>query len=262
MTLIHLVFIFAASIMAGFANAVAGGGTFFSFPALVAGGMNTIMANATSSVAISPGHAMTTFTYRQELLKTDRRRLIALTVIAIGGAICGAFLLTITDEKTFKTLVPYLLGFATLSFAFGPAIQKWLTTRQAEIKASKPSTKLTVKSFAAYFVASIYGGYFGAGQSIVLLTILTLNGIEDIQEANALKNMISALSSLVAVIILAIKGYIVWDLGLMMIVGAMCGGYIGGSIAKKLNKKWMRALVITFSSFLTMVYFYKVYGPH
>jgi uncharacterized membrane protein YfcA len=138
-------------------------------------------------------------------------------------------------------------------------LQKALKSKQAEIAAKPKASGTTLGTKIAYFCTSIYGGYFGAGQGIVLMTILTLTGVEDVQEANAIKNLVAAIASMIAVIILAFKGLVTWDLGLLMIVGAMVGGFIGGKAAKKLNKKTLRAVIILFGSFLSAWYFYKTY---
>jgi uncharacterized membrane protein YfcA len=255
--MIALIVLFVSSILAGFANAVAGGGTFFSFPALTGIGLTSLVANATNAVAVTPGHALAAWTYRTELGRAWGR--LAVMAIASGiGAIGGAFLLTITPVKTFAALVPWLVLFATVSFAFGPALQKAIQTRKAAVPLD-PFKKKTVTPGAAiiYMVASIYGGYFGAGQGIVLMTVLTLTGVDDIQEANAFKNAIAALCSLIAVIILAFKGIIVWKYGILMIVGATIGGLLGGKFAQRLDKKTLRAIVIVIGSLLTVWYFYK-----
>jgi uncharacterized membrane protein YfcA len=253
---LHLAILFVSSIFAGLANALAGGGTFFSFPALTAGGLSPLIANATNAVAVTPGHALAAVAYR-DVLGRDKKRLIILGVASAFGAIGGAYLLTITSVKTFSMLVPWLLLFATVSFAGGPYLQQWIKSKQAAISAQKKTDGVTMKSSLSYFFASIYGGYFGAGQGIVLMTILTLTGVEDVQEANALKNAIATVVSLIAVIVLAFKGFIVWKYGILMIIGATLGGLFGGKLAKRLDKKTLRAIVIAVGSFLTVWYFYK-----
>jgi uncharacterized membrane protein YfcA len=251
----HLVILFASSILAGLANALAGGGTFFSFPALTGMGLTSLIANATNAVAVTPGHALAAVAYR-DILGRSKKRLIILGVSSALGAIGGAYLLTITSVHTFDVLVPWLLLFATASFAGGPYLQNFIKARQATAPA-KAKAEVGVKSGISYFLASIYGGYFGAGQGIVLMTILTLTGIEDVQEANALKNAIATVVSLIAVIVLAFKGFIIWKYGLLMIVGATIGGLYGGKLAKRLNKKTLRAIVIVIGTLLTAWYFYK-----
>jgi uncharacterized membrane protein YfcA len=257
----HFALIFASSIFAGLANALAGGGTFFSFPALTAGGLSSLVANATNAVAVTPGHLLAAVTYRK-ILGRSKTRLIILGVASALGAIAGAYLLTITSAATFAKLVPWLLLFATVSFAGGPYLQKALNAKKAPEKAGAEPAKaqgsgVTVTGSISYFLASIYGGYFGAGQGIVLMTILTLTGVSDVQEANALKNAIATIVSLIAVIVLAFKGFILWKYGIPMIIGATIGGLFGGKLAQRMNKKVLRAIVIVIGTVLTVSYFVK-----
>jgi uncharacterized membrane protein YfcA len=257
MTTFHIAILFLSSILAGFANAVAGGGTFFSFPALTGGGLTALVANATNAVAVTPGHALAAWAYRSELTRA-KGRLVIMWIASGIGAIGGAYLLTITPAKTFAVLVPWLVLFATVSFAFGPALQKAIQSKKAAIALdpNKPK-RVTIGAAISYMLASVYGGYFGAGQGIVLMTVLTLSGVDDIQEANAFKNAIASLCSLIAVIILAFKGIIIWKYGILMIIGATIGGLFGGKLAKRLDKKTLRAIVIIVGSLLTIWYFYK-----
>jgi uncharacterized membrane protein YfcA len=257
--LAHLGILFVAAMFAGGMNALAGGGTFFSFPALMALGVPAILSNATNAVCVTPGHALAAIVYKRELSRSPRR-VIMCTIAASLGAIIGAWLLTVTNEKTFKMIVPWLLLVATLMFGFGPLVQRW--TKQLANKDQKViSTDPNVvgndpKSWLGYALASIYGGYFGAGQGIVLMT---LSGVEDLQEANAIKNAVATIVSLIAVIILAFKGLILWNYGILMVVGAILGGYLGGRFAKGLSKQALRYFVLATASFFTVVYFWTTY---
>ena len=259
----HLGILFVAAIFAGGMNALAGGGTFFSFPALMALGVPAILSNATNAVCVAPGHALAAFVYKRELSRSPRR-VIMCTIAASLGAIIGAWLLTVTNEKTFKILVPWLLLVATLMFAFGPLVQLW-TKQLAKDNRKVVSTDPNVvgnspRSWLGYALASIYGGYFGAGQGIVLMTIVTLSGIEDLQEANAIKNAVAAIVSSIAVIVLAFKGLILWNYGVLMVIGAILGGYLGGRFAKRLSKRALRYFVLATASCLTAVYFWTTYA--
>jgi uncharacterized protein len=261
----HLVILFVAAMLAGGMNALAGGGTFFSFPALMALGVPAILSNATNAVCVTPGHALAAIVYKRELSRSPRR-VIMCTIAASFGAIIGAWLLTVTNEKTFKILVPWLLLLATLMFAFGPLVQRW-TKQRAKVHHKVISTDPNVvgnnpKSWLGYALASIYGGYFGAGQGIVLMTIVTLSGVEDLQEANAIKNAVATIVSLIAVIILAFKGLILWKYGILMVVGAILGGYLGGRFAKGLSKQALRYFVLATASSFTVVYFWTAYVHH
>src|SRR5258706_12085842 len=160
MSSFHLALVFVSSIFAGLANALAGGGTFFSFPALTAGGLSSLAANATNAVAVTPGHLLAAVTYR-DILGRDRRRLLILGVASALGAIGGAYLLTVTSEQTFAKLVPWLLLFATVSFACGPYLQK-LNKKKSTALAQAKNGGVSVKSSISYFLASIYGGVFFA----------------------------------------------------------------------------------------------------
>jgi uncharacterized membrane protein YfcA len=247
---------------AGGMNALAGGGTFVSFPALMALGVPAILSNATNAVCVTPGHALAAIVYKRELARSPRR-VVMCTIAASLGAIIGAWLLSVTNEKTFKMLVPWLLLVATLMFAFGPLVQrrtKLLAKEHRKVISTDPNVVgNNPKSWLGYALASIYGGYFGAGQGIVLMTIVTLSGVEDLQEANAIKNAVATIVSLIAVIILAFKGLIVWKYGLLMVIGAILGGYLGGTFAKGLSKQALRYFVLAIASFFTVVYFWTAY---
>ena len=260
---LHLGILFAAAMAAGATNALAGGGTFFSFPALMALGVPPLLSNATNTVCVTPGHALAAIVYKREIARAPRR-IIACTIAASIGAVAGAWLLTVTDAHTFSTLVPWLLLVATLTFAFGPALQKWIKRFGAQAPHAGAGDPNTVgnnpTSWIGYALASIYGGYFGAGQGIVLMTVVTLSGVEDVQEANAIKNAVATFVSLVAVIVLALRGLILWKFGLLMIAGALIGGFAGGKLAKVLSKGILRTFVLTIAVFLTVVYFWRTYA--
>ena len=258
----HLGILFLAAMLAGGMNALAGGGTFFSFPALMALGVPAILSNATNAVCVTPGHALAAIVYKRELSRSPRR-VIMCTLAASLGAIIGAWLLTVTNEKTFRMLVPWLLLVATVMFAFGPLVQRWTKRlakdHQKAISIDPNAVGNNPKSWLGYALASIYGGYFGAGQGIVLMTIVTLSGVEDLQEANAIKNAVATIVSLIAVIILAFKGLILWKYGILMVLGAILGGYLGGRFAKGLSKQALRYFVLSIASFFTVVYFWNTY---
>jgi uncharacterized membrane protein YfcA len=260
---LHLGILFVAAIVAGGMNALAGGGTFVSFPALMALGVPALLSNATNAVCVTPGHALAALVYKREIARAPRRTIMC-TIAASIGAVAGGWLLTITDAKTFAALVPWLLLTATLMFAFGPAVQKAMR----HLADAKPQPAVTnpnavgnnVKSWVGYALASVYGGYFGAGQGIVLMTIVTLSGVEDLQEANAIKNTVATFVSLIAVAILAYRGLILWNYGVLMIAGALIGGFAGGKLARFLSKRALRSVVLVVAVVLTAVYFWRAYA--
>jgi uncharacterized protein len=264
---IHLGLLFIAAIVAGGVNALAGGGTFFSFPALIACGVPPLLSNATNAVCVTPGHALAAFVYKKEL-SLSWKRVLMCALAASVGAVGGAWLLTVTNPKVFNALVPWLLLIATVMFAAGPAIQNWskrfISAEAAAAARSGPPTLQGngPKAWLGYCLASIYGGYFGAGQGIVLMTVVTLTGVEDMQEANALKNAVATVVSFIAVVVLAFKGLILWGYGILMVIGALLGGYGGGKLAKVMSKKLLRGFILTIALLLTVYYFYKTYAPH
>ncbi len=263
MVTLHLGILFVAAMMAGAMNALAGGGTFFSFPALMALGVPALLSNATNAVCVTPGHALAAVVYKREIARAPRR-VVMCTIAASLGAVIGAWLLTVTNPNTFNILVPWLLLVATLMFAFGPVVQKWtkrLAARTPQAVVTDPNAiGNNVQSWIGYALGSIYGGYFGAGQGIVLMTIVTMSGVDDLQEANAIKNAVATFVSFIAVVILAFRGLILWNYGLFMVVGAIIGGFAGGKLAKVLSKRVLRSFVLLVAVFLTVVYFWRTYA--
>jgi uncharacterized membrane protein YfcA len=260
---LHLGILFAAAIVAGGINALAGGGTFVSFPALMALGVPAILSNATNAVCVTPGHALAAVVYKREIARAPRR-IIMCTIAASIGAVGGAWLLTVTNAKTFALLVPWLLLVATMTFAFGPVVQQWfkrLALAKQRAAATDPnSVGNGLGSWIGYALASVYGGYFGAGQGIMLMTVVTMSGVEDLQEANAIKNAVATFVSLVAVVMLGFRGMILWNYGLLMIAGALIGGFLGGKLARVLSKRTLRAFVLVVAVFLTVTYFWRTYA--
>ncbi|MDB5072598.1 MAG: hypothetical protein JWM87_3709 [Candidatus Eremiobacteraeota bacterium] len=261
---LQLGILFAAAMMAGGMNALAGGGTFFSFPALMALGVPPLLSNATNALSVTPGHALAAVVYKREIARAPRR-VIMCSIAAGAGAIIGAWLLTVTNAKTFNALVPWLLLVATLMFAFGPAVQKWTkrltaATQQPVVVTAPNAVGNNLKSWIGYALASVYGGYFGAGQGIVLMTVVTLSGVEDPQEANAIKNAVATFVSFIAILVLASRGLILWNYGVLMVGGALIGGFAGGKLAKVLSKRVLRNVILVVAVFLTVVYFWRQYA--
>lgn len=245
----EFVFLVLASVVAGMANAVAGGGTFVTFPALIAAGLPPVLANATNSVAVSPANALASYAYRSELARS-RPLLLRMGIVSAIGGVAGAVLLMLTDERVFVGLVPWLLLFTTLLFAIGPMLSRWLSPHG-------PARPGTWKPMLLCLVASVYGGYFGAGLGIMLMSIFTLAGVPDVHEANALKNFISTIVYAATIVALAGSGLIVWRYALPMFLGAVIGGLYGGKLARKLNPILLRTIVVATGLALSIYYFLK-----
>lgn len=244
--------LFSAGLLAGGANAIAGGGTFFSFPMFMAAGLPPVVANASNAVAVWPGHALATIGYRRELLGLKGGLLVASAVAAIGGAV-GAWLLARIGNASFLELVPWLLLAATLLFALGPALNRWIRTVEV--------TSLGIGGQAGIFVFSVYGGFFGAGLGIMLMAGLMILGVQDPQRNNALKNMLATVVTSIGVVVLALTGLVAWPHTACALAGAVAGGVGGTKVARHIPVSWLRAAVISVGLMLSAHYFFKLYGP-
>lgn len=239
-----------AAFCAGAMNSVAGGGTFLSFPALLAAGVPPVAANASNSVALWPASLSGAWAYRRELSRY-KRYLIPMGIVSLIGGVCGGLLLLATKDAMFSKLIPWLLLFATVLFAFSGKISTWL--RGAE--SGKPNNSAT--ALAGQAVVSVYGGFFGAGMGILMLASLAMAGHDDVHEINAIKNLLSAIIYSVTVLTFVIAGAVSWPYTLIMLITATLGGYWGATIARKIPALWLRRFIITVGFVLTAFYFYK-----
>lgn len=245
--------LFLVAAVAGAINAVAGGGSFISFPALLLAGVPPISANATNTTALWPGSLASVGAYRRELAR-QRGDILLFSGVSLVGGLLGALLLLNTRESTFEALIPYLLLAATLVFAASPWLTK-LTRRlggQGRVGAAR---RLGV--LGLYLLIAVYGGFFGAGLGILTLAALALLGQEQIHEMNALKTLQASLVNGVAVAAFAVAGVVQWPVALLMTAGAILGGYGGAAIARRVSPATVRWVVILISVALT-VYFFLV----
>ncbi|HEY0843855.1 MAG TPA: sulfite exporter TauE/SafE family protein [Noviherbaspirillum sp.] len=241
-----------AAFCAGAMNSVAGGGTFFSFPALLAAGVPPIAANASNSVALWPASLSGAWAYRTELARY-KRYLVPMGIVSFVGGIGGGLLLLSTKDATFSRLIPWLLLFATVLFAFSGKISILLRGAQA----SKPSN--STSSLAGQAVVSVYGGFFGAGMGILMLASLAMAGHDDVHEINAIKNLLSAIIYSVTVLTFVIAGAVSWPHTIIMLATATLGGYWGATIARKIPPVWLRRFIIAVGFALSVFYFYKTF---
>ncbi|WP_043698981.1 sulfite exporter TauE/SafE family protein [Tepidimonas taiwanensis] len=240
----HALLLAVAALAAGALNAIAGGGSFLTFPALVFTGMPPIAANATSAVAVSPGYLGSTLGFRAELAALPRRRLWTEAALAATGGVLGALLLLVTPAATFRALVPWLLLFATAVFAFGPWLVRHLAAaRNAPVGGMDGSTRDRARHVGLLAVA-VYGGYFNGGLGILLMALYAVAGETRIHTSNALKNLNSLVLSLLSVMTFALAGAIAWGPALLMMAAATAGGYLGARWARRLPAAAVRALVI------------------
>jgi len=242
MSLSHVAILFCAAMLGGTLNAVAGGGSFFSFPALLFVGVPPISANATSAAALWPGSLASTIAYRRELARQNRGQLLLLSIISLAGGLIGAIVLLRTEDTTFAHLIPYLLLVATLIFALSNPIIRRLRARAATHPAS-PWLRRVLAPFGQFLIA-IYGGFFGGGMGILMLAALAVAGMEDIHEMNAIKTLLATIVNGISVLTFVLAGVVRWPETLVMVIGAIVGGYGGAAIARKIPPLLVRRFVI------------------
>jgi hypothetical protein len=241
--------LFGAGIAGGTANAIAGGATLVTFPAMLATGLPAIIANASNALAVLPGALVAALSDRRQLPPASGA-LGALLVSALAGGAVGAVLLMVTPETVFAAIVPALIGFATLIFAFGKRIQ-------AAVKGLAQGSP-TLRTILA-FPATVYGGYFGAGLGVMLMAVLAITGREDLRAANALKNLCSTVANLTAVVIFVLQGLISWPETLVMLAGAVIGGLAGGRLIAVLPAPTVRAAIIVIGTLMTLIYAWRTW---
>ena len=248
MTIFELSLLVSASFIAGIINSIAGGGSFLTFPALVFSGVPTIAANATSAVAVFPGYLSGALGFAKELKAFPKSKFLLLIFLSILGGVLGSILLLITPEVVFSFIIPWLLGFATLLFAFGNYVSKL---------AEKTSDTNGFKSNIATLLVCIYGGYFNGGLGIVLLALFSTLGMRDIHLMNGLKNIMSFALSAASVVTFAIAGIVFWKYAIIMMIAATIGGYFGVIVARKLSKSIIRIIIVIIGTIMTFIFFIK-----
>ncbi len=256
---LHLLAAFGAALFAAAVNSVAGGGTLISFPVLVWLGLPSVVANATSTVGIWPGSLGSIWGFRRELLRTDPRMRLLVIPCLVGGA-AGALLLRATTSALFDELVPFLIQFATLLFALRGPIQSWLQ-RRASADGGEPAGRgWQGRGMLAILPVAIYGGYFGAGMSIMNLSMLGILGMTDLLEMNALTSLFSLCVNGVAIALFAAAGLVHWPVALAMTVGALLGGYGAAGIARRIGRKALGRLVIAIGLTVSAIFFARKLG--
>jgi uncharacterized membrane protein YfcA len=263
MSIPQAILLFFAAILGGTLNSVAGGGSFIVFPALIFTGVPPIDANATNTVALWPGSVASVSAYRKELATQNRILLLVLSVASLIGGVFGAILLLRTPPMTFVHLIPYLLLLATLLFTFSGPITTWLRklTKQrdqpTEGKKASPSPLALAGLALSQLVIAVYGGYFGGGIGILMLATLGMMGMDNIHEMNAMKTLLQTAINGVAVITFIIAGAVVWPQAILMIVGAIIGGFGGAYYARRIEQRWVRLFVTCIGLILTIYFFFK-----
>lgn len=236
----HDVLVFVAGIIVGVMNAIAGGGLLIGFPALIAAGLSPLAANITGNIVVLPGLLSSIYGYRQYLKKVPRRYAILMIPCFIGAAV-GAIILRVTPAARFQELVPGLVLFAVLLFAFQPFLHHRLH-RHMHGK-SKKRTSLVPLGIALIPMA-VYGGYFGAGFGFMMLAFLGFTKLHEIHQMNAIKNVAGAVISVTSIVFLISTHHINWHFGLIMAGGNLIGGYVGARVAQRISSHSIRIIVI------------------
>ena len=249
---LQLLLIALAAVAAGAINALAGGGTLITFPALTAIGVPTVAANVTNTVALSPGYLGATLAQKADILD-QRGRLWLLLPAALGGLVGGLLLLN-TSEKLFRQLVPFLILLASLLLAVQEPLRRRLVARNERAGRVGQNERWVG---VPVFLAAIYGGYFGAGLSVIILAVLGLTLDDSLTRLNALKQAVAFVTNMAAAILFVFSGQVVWAAAAVMAVGALIGGALGGRLAGRVQPATLRRLVVIIGIAISVVYFIR-----
>ncbi len=251
----HGLWLIVASLIAGALNAVAGGGSFLSFPALLNIGVLPIQANATNTVALWPGQLTSIAAYFEDL-KHNLRLVLPLCIAAAIGGVAGGVVLLHTRQAIFLRMVPWLLLVAALLFAVSTPISRWLQ-RRSRGKTANQSHPSLVPLFCGMVVVCFYIGYFGAGAGFLIISLLAVFGIENINQINALKVVTTTLANGVAVLVFIVGKQVLWQHCLLMMVAAAIGGYCGARFSRRLNPQLMRWVVVCLGLGMSAYFFWR-----
>jgi len=244
-------------------NSVAGGGTFLTFPALTGlAHLSEKAANMTSTLGLWPGSASSIIAARDDLKRVPKSMLILYSAISLVSGATGAILLTLTRPQTFTLVIPWLLAFATIIFAFSKPIARWAGRHHGN-----RSLRWTLLVAAVQVVIALYGGYFGAGIGVLMLAGLSFAGLDDIHQMNALKVLLATLINGTAAAIFIARSFsappadrIHWPLAAAMVVASTLGGFLGMRLARRISQNHLRHFILAVGICLTAIYFYRAYA--
>ena len=249
MSLAHFVLLLAAGLLAGTMNAVAGGGSFVGFPAMVLVGLPPVLANAANTVALCPGTIASTWARRHDLRDVAGIGPWVMVPVTLAGGAIGAILLLITPGSAFDMVIPWLLLLATLTFAGGRRFGDWLRQRV---------TMGRGMFLAIQFVLAIYGGYFGGAIGLMMMAVWSLLDGADLGALAPMRTMMASTANAAAVVCFLLAGVVRWPAVLTMMVAAIVGGYVGARYAKRLPPAVLRWFIVALSAVVTMGFFHRM----
>lgn len=248
----EVVLLVLAGVLGGAMNAVAGGGSFVTMPALLAAGLPATQANASSTVALFPGAVSSTWAYRRDIRPFGKVGLVPLTIVSVIGGLAGALLLLATPTRVFDVVIPWLLLLATATQVFGPRVRAWLEARDASIG--------PIGALVGQSLLGLYAGYFGGAVGLMMLAFWTLIAHEDVKAVNPARTMIVGLANAAAVVCFVVAGAVWWPQTLAVMGGAIVGGYVGAQFGRRLPAPAVRAAVIAITAFTTAAFFWRAYA--
>jgi uncharacterized membrane protein YfcA len=244
-----------AATAAGMINALAGGGTLITFPVLLAIGLPAVSANVTNTIALCPGFLGGTLAQARDM-KNQKKRLWIVLPPAVLGGLTGGTLLLRSSEKLFTNLVPFLILLASILLAIQNPLRAWLASRQEQYNGKAISEFWLIPPV---FLGAIYGGYFGAGLSVILLSILSLLTNDNLTRLNAVKQSIAFSANITAALLFAFSGKVNWTIALIMAAGALLGGSLGGRLARRIKPEALRWVVVTIGFTVGMIYLVRTF---
>jgi uncharacterized membrane protein YfcA len=243
-----------AAFLGGLLNAVAGGGSFLLFPAMLGMNMLPIQANATNTVALWPGQLTSIAAYRKDVGK-NRQMAVLMAVAGFLGGTAGAIILLVTPQLTFLHLVPWLLLVAASIFAASGPVSRWIERRKAAVV--QPRAARRAPLFLCTIAVCFYVGYFGAGAGFLIITLLSLFGYQDLNEINALKVVATTMANGIAFLLFVVNGQVVWRYCLLAMVACAVGGYTSASLARRVPPPVLRVLVVSIGMGMAAWFFWK-----
>jgi uncharacterized membrane protein YfcA len=238
-----------AALLAGMVNAIAGGGSLISFPALLFVGLSPVAASVTNTVALCPGYLGATLSQRKDLAG-QRARIAMIVPLSLIGGVTGAFVLLNTGDVAFGAIVPYLILFAALLLAAQAKLRAWIARRG-------PATNAERWAAVPIFFAAVYGGYFGAGMGVMVVAVLAILVEDSFTRLNAVKQLMALVVNVSAAVVFVLSGRTNWPLAGVMFASAMAGGWIGGAIATRIPPAVLRWTVVTIGVVIAIIYFVR-----